>query len=207
MYYIKILLFIVSLYSANFASANNPLLDNANLWLPTHYQSYLDDLKNAAAAVKETEKCHRLLSGKLIEGRSSPEHLIFSFRCRTEERYSFSVEFDNYTKLIKDPYDPFALKKEENRLRKERERVQRYKEICQQEMKKRIGEFKKPKVLKNGKADTPVIKDGMTIYSLSFDSMSTKNKTLLYKVECRVIGDNDYQIKVSPRAEAMTSKK
>ncbi len=207
MYYTKKLLFIAALCSFNPVSANDALLDNANLWLPAYYQSYLGDLKNAAAAVKKTEKCHRLLSGKLIEGRSSLDHLIFSFRCRTQERYSFSVEFDNNTQLISDPYDPFARKKEENRLRKERERVQRYKEICTQEMKNRINEFKRPKILKDNNLDSPLVKDGMTVYKLSFDSMSSKNKTLLYKIECKVISDNDYQIKVSPRAEAMPSKK
>lgn len=208
MYYTKVLLFVASLCANNLVVASNPLLDNASLWLPKLYQPYLDDLTSAAIEVKETEKCHRLLSGKLIEGRSNPDHLIFSFRCRTQERYSFSVEFDNNTRLISDPYDPLALKQEEDRLRKEQERVKAYKEICQQEMKKRIEDFKQPTIISSNESDSPFVKDGITTYRLSFNSVGSKNKVLFYKIACKVMGDGDgYQIKVSPRVEAMSVKK
>jgi len=208
MYYRKILLFIASLCSFNFVVASDSLLDNASLWLPKLYQPYLDDLTSAAVEVKETEKCYRLLSGKLIEGRSNPDHLIFSFRCRTQERYSFSVEFDNNTRLISDPYDPLILKQEEDRLRKERERVKAYKEICQQEMKKRMEDFKQATIVNANKSDSPFVKDGITTYTLSFNSLSSKNKVLFYKVACKVMSDSDdYQIKVSPRVEVMPTKK
>jgi hypothetical protein len=202
-------------------------LDNASLWLPRVYESHFSSLKSAASAVKETEKCHRLLSGKLLEGKSNPDHLVFTFRCRTIERYSFSVEFDNNTQQIIDPYDPFARLEEEERLRveeqarllkeqarllKEQERLQ--KELdkkqqeeanCQKAMNKRIDEFKEPKIIKDSLSG-PIAKDNMIIYGLFFDSKSSKNKTLFYKVECKILADNDYQLKVKPREKAMTSK-
>jgi hypothetical protein len=202
-------------------------LDNASLWLPKVYESHFSSLKSAASAIKETEKCHRLLSGKLLEGKSNPDHLVFTFRCRTIERYSFSVEFDNNTQQIIDPYDPFARLEEEERLRleeqarllkeqarllKEQERLQ--KELdkkqqeetnCQKAMNKRIDEFKEPKIIKDSLSG-PIAKDNMIIYGLFFDSKSSKNKTLFYKVECKILADNDYQLKVKPRAKAMTSK-
>ena len=177
-------------------------MDDASLWLPTRYQAHFEALKSAALTVKATEKCHHLLSGKLLTSRSSPEHLIFSFRCRTQERYSFSVEFDNNTQLISDPYDPFELKKEQNRLRRERQKAKRYKDICQQAMEERIEEFREPVILDINPVG-PLVESGRTIYSLSFDSISSKDKTLHYKVQCKIKNDNDYQMKVSPRAEVM----
>jgi hypothetical protein len=102
-------------------SANEFWPDNASLWLPKAYESHFEKLKHAAIVIKETEKCHRLLSGKLLEGRSKPEHLIFTFRCRTIERYSFSIEFDNNTQQITDPYE---LREEQAHLLKEQEKQQ-----------------------------------------------------------------------------------
>lgn len=198
-------------------------LDNASLWLPKAYESHSAALKSAASVIKETEKCHRLLSGKLLEGKSNPDHLVFTFRCRTIERYSFSVEFDNNTQQIIDPYDPFARKeeqerllieeqarllkeqKEQERLQKELDRQQQEKANCQKAMNKRIDEFKEPKIIKNSLSG-PITKNNMIIYGLFFDSNSSKNQTLFYKIECKILADDDYQLKVKPRAKAMTSK-
>jgi len=110
--------FSASLFMAQRLRAHESWPDNASLWLPKAYESHFEKLKHAAIVIKETEKCHRLLSGKLLEGRSKPEHLIFTFRCRTIERYSFSIEFDNNTQQITDPYE---LREEQARLLKEQE--------------------------------------------------------------------------------------
>lgn len=211
--------FIASLLMAQSLSANEPKLDNASLWLPKAYESHLNKLIRAAIVIKETEKCHRLLSGKLIEGRSKSDHLIFAFRCRTIERYSFSIEYDNNTQQIKDPYEPFRLRevqarllkedqerllneqKEQQLLQKELDREQQEKAACRLAMKQRIDEFNKPKIIKDSLAG-PIIEDNVTIYKLVFDSLSSKNKPLYYKIECKVMTDNDYQLRVSPRAKA-----
>ena len=198
-------------------------LDNASLWLPKAYESHFASLKSAASVIKETEKCHRLLSGKLLEGKSNPDHLVFTFRCRTSERYSFSVEFDNNAQQIIDPYDPFARleaqerlrieeqarllkeQEEQERLQKELDKRQQEKANCQKAMNKRIDEFKEPNIIKDSLFG-PMTKDNIIIYGLFFDSKSSTNKTLFYKIECKIIADNDYQLKVKPRAKAMTSK-
>jgi ABC-type phosphate transport system auxiliary subunit len=233
------ILLITQIFMAHSLCASE--LDNASLWLPKFYESHFSSLKSAASTIKETEKCHRLLSGKLLEGKSNPDHLVFTFRCRTIERYSFSVEFDNNTQQIIDPYDPFARIEEEERLRveeqlrllkeqarllkeqalllKEQERLQKEQERlqkeldkkqqeeanCQKAMNKRIDEFKAPKIIKDSLSG-PIAKDNMIIYGLFFDSKSSKNKTLFYKVECKILADNDYQLKVKPRAKAMASE-
>lgn len=204
-------------------SASELGLDNVSLWLPKAYESHYEALKSAASVINETEKCHRLLSGKLLEGKSNPDHLIFTFRCRTIERYSFSVEFDNNTQKITDPYEPFARLEEQERLlvveqerllkeqeqqvrmQKELDRKEQEKVLCQKMMYKRIKEFKGPEIIKKSLSG-PIAKDNTILYRLFFDSKSSKDKTLFYKVECKIVADNDYQLKVSPRAKAMKSK-
>jgi len=192
-------------------SASESWPDNASLWLPKAYKLHFEKLLHAAIVIKETEKCHRLLSGKLLEGRSKPEHLIFTFRCRTIERYSFSIEFDNKTQQIADPHEPFRLReaqarliKEQQLFQKELDRKQQEKASCLVVMKRRMQEFKAPKVIKDSLSKA-IVEDDVIIYRLNFDSISSKNETLYYKVECKVMADNTYQLRVSPRAKAWSA--
>jgi hypothetical protein len=68
-------------------------------------------------------------------------------------------------------------------------------------MKRRIDEFKAPKIIKY-RFSGAIIEGDVIIYRLVFDSVSSKNKTLYYKVECKLVADNDYQLRVSSRAKA-----
>jgi hypothetical protein len=224
------ILLIMPLFIANSLQANVSEFDNASLWLPKAYETHSDKLKDAAIAIKATEKCHRLLSGKLLEGKSSPEHLIFTFRCRTIERFSFSVEFDDNTKEIYDPYEPIRLKEEQDRLLKEKqdqeqeqelkeqeeelkeqqeqqrlqeelERKQQEKANCQKAMNNRIKEFKEPIFIKDSFTG-PISEDNIIFYQWLFDSKSSKNEPLYYQIVCKVVSENDYRLKVTPRAKA-----
>lgn len=47
-----------------------------------------------------------------------------------------------------------------------------------------------------------IIEDDVIIYRLVFDSVTSKNEALYYKVECKLVADNDYQLRASSRAKA-----
>jgi hypothetical protein len=68
-------------------------------------------------------------------------------------------------------------------------------------MKRRKNEFKAPKIIKDSLSGA-IIEDDVIIYRLVFDSVSSKNKTPYYKVECKLVADNDYQLRASSRAKA-----
>ena len=217
-----VVLLIVTVLMAQGLGANESELDNASLWLPKAYNTHLKKLKQAAIFVKDTEKCHRLLSGKLLEGRSTPDQLVFTFRCRTIERYSFSIEFDDNTRQITDPYEPFRLREEkaqrlkeaqqrllnqkikQQHLQKELDRRQQERGDCLLAMQQRIKEFNQPNVINDSLSES-IVGNGISAYRLDFDSMSSKKKRLHYKVECKVIADNDYQLRASPRAKAWSA--
>ena len=217
------LVFILCLFTTRSWSASEPAPYEAQLWLPKAFESSFKELKSAAVVVNKTEKCHQLLSGKLLESRSEPDGLIFTFRCRTKERYSFSVEFNNNTQQIADPYEPFRLREEQAKLLKkeqtrllnkqkeqqllqnELDREKQLKAACFSAMKQRIDEFRQPQIIEEilfvNTSD-----EGEATYGLAFDSISSKNKSLYYKVECKVVKGEDHQMRVSPRAEAWLRK-
>jgi hypothetical protein len=68
-------------------------------------------------------------------------------------------------------------------------------------MKRRINEFKAPKIIKDSLSGA-IIEDDVIIYRLIFDSVTSKNEALYYKVECKLVADNDYQLRASSRAKA-----
>ena len=72
-------------------------------------------------------------------------------------------------------------------------------------MKQRIDEFRQPQIIEEilfvNTSD-----EGEATYGLAFDSISSKNKSLYYKVECKVVKGEDHQMRVSPRAEAWLRK-
>jgi hypothetical protein len=217
-----VVLLIVTVLTAQGLRANEPELDNASLWLPKAYSIHFKKLNQAAIFVKDTEKCHRLLSGKLLEGRSKPDQLVFTFRCRTIERYSFSIEFDDNTRQITDPYEPFRLREEQARrleeaqqrllnqkikqqlLQKELDRRQQERADCLLAMQQRIKEFNQPNVINDSLSES-IVGNGISTYRLDFDSMSSNKKRLYYKVVCKVVADDDYQLRASPRAEAWSA--
>ena len=71
-------------------------------------------------------------------------------------------------------------------------------------MKRRIDKFKAPIIIKD-RLSGAIIEDDMIIYRLFFDSMSSKNKILYYKVKCKLVTDNDYHLRVSSRAKAWSA--
>jgi hypothetical protein len=71
-------------------------------------------------------------------------------------------------------------------------------------MKRRIEEFKAPKTIKDSLSGA-IIEDDVIIYRLVFDSVSSKNETLYYKVECKLVADNDYHLRVLSRAKAWSA--
>jgi len=75
-----------------------------DLWLPTTYQKQYSTLLDAAEKAKNDPYCFQLLSGRVLEEQSTLDNLQFNFRCRTEDRKTFSIQVDGNSLAMTNTY-------------------------------------------------------------------------------------------------------
>jgi hypothetical protein len=75
-----------------------------DLWLPKVYQDQYMLMLDAAEKAKAAPYCHQLLSGRVVEDRSTIEHLYFHFRCRSDDKTMFSVSVDGKSLAVTNEY-------------------------------------------------------------------------------------------------------
>jgi hypothetical protein len=211
--YSLFLLFIPSVFaSERFA--------DADLWLPKIYQKQYTVLVEAAEKAQADPYCYKLLSGNLIEHQSTLDHMIFQFRCRTEDNKTFSMQIDAKTFEVTNEYAEKQRELEAQR-KAEEDRVQalkdaetqaiekeklaelqreqsRYWGICRKAMRKRLKLFEKVEILTEIPPD-PLIKDKEFTYLVDFDAKSPSHKQLKFKITCEIRALDDYAVEVSAR--------
>jgi hypothetical protein len=103
-----------------------------------------------------------------------------------------------YTFYNYEQYTCFKIKQQ--LLQEGLDRRQQERTGCLLAMQQRIKEFNQPNIINDSLSES-IVGNGISTHRLHFDSMSSKKKRLYYKVECKVIADNDYQLRASPRAK------
>ncbi|MGH1486317.1 MAG: hypothetical protein ACRBCI_08845 [Cellvibrionaceae bacterium] len=193
---------------------------DVDLWLPKVYQKQYVTLLDAADKAQADPYCHKLLSGRLIESESTLEHMQFHFRCRTEDKKTFSMQIDGKTLVVTNEYaekqrELEAKKKaaadklqadkdaEQSRMdeeaRRELQREQsRYWSICRKAMKKRLKLFEKVEVLTEIPPD-PSIDEKEFTYLVDFDARSPSRKPLYFSIRCDISSLEEYAVDVFAR--------
>ncbi|MBX2808725.1 MAG: hypothetical protein KTR20_08855 [Cellvibrionaceae bacterium] len=181
-----------------------------DLWVPTAYQYQFLKLLDAAEKAQAADYCHQLLSGRVLEARSTPEHPIFYFRCRTEERKVFSINVDGITMAVTNTYlerqrekqakmEAEAQQREMARLAALRDEQKQYWGICRAAIKKRLSLFKGVDIL-TPVPPAPEIKNETHLrFILAFDALNPVNKALHYKAICDIKGLEDYSVRLKRR--------
>ncbi len=222
MIYRFLMAFFIAITSFSQSSLASERFADVDLWLPKTYQDHYLRLLDAAEKVEKDPYCHRLLSGGMIEGRSTPEHMYFHFRCRAEDRKTFSIEVDGKTLEMTNVYR--KQKEAEQRAEEERQRIaaeaekaeadrleaermaklrgeqSRYWKICRKAMRKRLKLFDNIKVLTKGIPD-PIIEGEKFTYIVLFDAENPRKESLHYKVTCDISSLTSHKVAVVSRKD------
>ncbi|WP_157960513.1 hypothetical protein [Marinimicrobium alkaliphilum] len=81
-------------------------VDLDKLTVPQTYVRYLPPMVDAARLVKADETCVTLIAGEVHTDRSTPEHPIFRFSCRDDDRRLFSWLVDGLSLKLLDESRP-----------------------------------------------------------------------------------------------------
>jgi hypothetical protein len=193
---------------------------DVDLWLPKTYQNQYVKLLDAADKAKADPYCHKLLSGRLMESKSTLDHLVFHFRCRAENKRSFSIRVDSKTLAVTNEYGEkqraieAAKRAEEERIEAEkaaetvrleqeelealREEQSHYWKICRTEMKKRLKLFEGIEILSKIPPE-PVIDGRVFKYIVDFDAQSQSKRKIHFRIFCEIKGLEEYKVFVKAR--------
>ncbi|MGH1439733.1 MAG: hypothetical protein ACRBBR_06455 [Cellvibrionaceae bacterium] len=195
-----------------------------DLWMPTTYQKQYSKLLDAADKAKDDPYCFQLLSGRVLEAKSTIDHMQFYFRCRTEDRDTFSMQVDGNTLAVTNTYGERKRKIEETRLAEEelkknlvkqlkdaesakmlqekvaarRKEQSKYWSVCRKEMRKRLKSFDKVSILSDSLPE-PEVQADQLIYTVLFDSLSPSRKTLHFKIMCNISALDYFDVVIKPR--------
>lgn len=191
------------------ASHAEPFAD-VDLWLPKSYQKHYIKMIAAAEKAQAEPECYRLLTGRIVESRSSQEQLYFQFRCRTEDRVTFPVQVDgNSLEVVHSFYDRAqileAKRKAEAEKLAEAEAAAaraaaeaRFWKVCKQHIQKRLQAFQGLSVLTE-MPPNPSIEGERHTYSVDFDALSPSRTRLMFTANCTISNLEDYKVDVARR--------
>ncbi|ODS23323.1 hypothetical protein AB835_09595 [Candidatus Endobugula sertula] len=188
-----------------FSNVSASPLSKVDLWLPVSYQHHYNQLLKAAKMVQSNPDCYELFKGTLSEHRSSLEHPIFIFRCRTERREIISVLVDGNTFQVTNLLEKMHRKKEkqkqqarEDDIRKKQQEQKKYWKICYQQFKKKTRLFGGLKVLTDLPPVPNISNTGMVRYRINFEAKSLQKKTIRYKAMAKANALDKCEIKIKP---------
>lgn len=209
-----------------FLSALSPLaiaserFKGVDLWLPSTYQKQYSKMLEAAEKARSDPYCFQLLSGRILEEKSSVDHMQFYFRCRSESRESFSIQVDGNTLALTNTYaekqknkqqaidsENVALKQQQDaeaaravaeQVAARRKEQSQYWQICRKEMRKRLKTFEDVTILTESLPEPEIQMDQFT-YTVLFDSKSPSKKTLHFQALCTISALDYYSVSIKPR--------
>lgn len=185
---------------------------HVDLWLPKAYQRQYTHLLKAAEKAETDPYCYRLLSGRLIESLSTADHLFFSFRCRTEENTTFSLQVDGKTLVVTNDYAEKKKALEQRKMDREKEKVARlleeqhhYWDICEEKVKEHLERFDKAKILT--KLPPKAISKGkFLVFKVDFDAQSQSRRPIHFIIRCDINEQEEHKLKVKRRRVASKTK-
>lgn len=161
------------------------------LWLPISYQQYYPEMLTAADKAYKNDYCHQLIDGSLNERESSSQQVVFTFRCRTQDRRLFTLNINAHTLHVTNSLEEWIKQKkiEEERERqaeldKERRRQEEEREqywgICEEVFNRKANLFTSAKVISDMPPEPDINEVGEHIYYIEFQTLSSKKTVLNY---------------------------
>ncbi|MGS2718215.1 hypothetical protein ACVBE9_08595 [Eionea flava] len=161
------------------------------LWLPISYQQYYPEMLTAADKAHNNDYCYQFIDGSLNESESSMRNIIFTFRCRTQERRLFTLNVNAHTLHVTNSLEEWIKQKKieeelerqaellKEKLRKEKEKEQ-YWGICEEVFTRKANLFTNAKVISEMPPEPDVNEVGEYIYYIEFQTLSSKKTVLNY---------------------------
>ena len=189
-------------------------LPGVDLWLPKSYQTHYLKLVEAAKKIQREPECWQLLNGRLNEGKSTLDDPIFYFRCRDNNRKSFSYEVDMKT------MDIFSAHLERQRLLAKKEAKKQaeidakleaealdakkkqentYWKLCRKAIEQKISSFNDAKIITQEQPQGRSVDDETIQFKVDVDSLSLMNKVLRYSARCNISDPDTIDVKLKRR--------
>ena len=202
---LKILtLFLGMMHAHPFVYSESTRFSGVDLWLPKSYQHLYLKLLDAADAAQSDEYCKKLVSGYLLEKKSTNKHPIFEFRCKTQDKKAIKLEVDGLSLAVKNTYmEKVKLMEQQEKERKEQLLKEKQKEfwpLCYESIKQRLSYFEGVDIVSSIPPNMDTSNQEKTAFSLSFNAISQAKKPLNYTIRCLVNNeDSSLKLKIKPR--------
>ncbi len=184
---------------------NTAFSGTSHLWLPISYQAYHNRLLEAAKKVSQLEDCRKLLSGTLAEKLSSGNKIVFTFRCRDQDRKVFIVHVNNNNSQITYMKDIWRKKsmeeadaREQEKLRNKLAKRKEYWAVCEKAFMSEMGSFKEPKIVTPLPIKPEISENAVFTYLIEFQTISLKKRRLSYIASAVIDTLDRCDIKIRP---------
>ncbi len=197
----KTAVFFILLSLTAFLQAQSSKTYQSRLWLPIAYEKEFTRLIEAAKKVDEHEQCHKLVNGTLHESQTTPEQIVFIFRCRNQQN-TINLLYVDAEKLSINSQSEIWSKDNEKKRQEHLRRIlmnrEKYWGICEQEIHKIWKNFNQPSAVGRMPPRPDITEDAQLVYRVEFTTLSPNNNTLSYIATAKVGEVGVCEIKIKP---------
>ncbi len=186
-------------------------IDTSKLWLPTRHAALFLELKRAAEAAEDLDRCVKLVGGTIDLDRSKQNHPIYRILCRQENGRTYNemvdgVSFKTLTTVYVEPKQPTAEELEAARLseekRNEEERQARIDQLwvlCKAKLLQKTRLMDGLTWLTEFPPAPEVFEEDKVVFYLQFDAKSLEGLDLKYQARCHFSEEDRLRVKISGR--------
>lgn len=172
-----------------------------NLWLPGSYHKLMPELRKGAEKLQATERCAKVLEGKLHNSTQDEGRATFFFICRDSERKTFPVLMDANTLELDFPLTPEPTPRDLAAER--RARIQQAWQQCESSFVRETRFMNKMTILTQGQPKPQTDEDGSVAFVIDFDAQNLHSQPLHYRAYCTSKDDGALpEMSIQPRRSA-----
>ena len=215
----NVFLLFFSVALAPFSMAVN----DRDLWLPASYKHLVPEFRKSALKLEETERCVRVISGKLKESTARTEP-VFILKCKNRDNKNYvalvnskSLEINYPNRDLEAERDAKIAQIEADRIaeiarleaeeiaRLEAERIasiQSKYEECDGLYKAKTRYMKNMKELSRTEPDPAELSEGKASMVFDFDAVTLQGKKLNYRATCHIDFESPTVVKIKGRKDS-----
>lgn len=153
-----------------------------NLWLPGTYYKLMPELRKGAEKLQATERCAKVLEGKLHSTTRDEAHATFYYICRDADRKTFPVLVDANTLELDFPLTPEPTPRDLAAER--RARIQQAWQKCESLFARETRFMNKMTLLTQGQPKAQFDDNGGVAFVIDFDAQNLHAQPLRYRAHC-----------------------
>lgn len=188
-------------------------VQNDRLWLPESHAKYFLDLKKAAEAADNLERCVTVLRATLDLEKSTSDHPVFIVLCRQVNGRSYNEIVDGLTfetTTIENviPVEPTAEDLEAIRLEEERQLQAQAEQrrinlwnSCETTLHSKVALMNGVTWLYSAPPEPEVFDDGSVLFIVDFDAQDAHGAQLRYRARCEFSQDDELEASISARKD------